>query len=112
MAETNDICSMHVEEGGYPKRFKDAPIIHLYKLKGNPQVCDNHSHRGNSLINSWKDTGKKSFESPECASLSGCTYTRKSVWVQEKTEEHRHYLNSKTTSREMARAKDGPLHDL
>ena len=28
--------------------FKDAPIIHLYKRKGNPQVCDNH--RGISLL--------------------------------------------------------------
>ena len=28
--------------------FKDASIIHLYKRKGNPQVCDNH--RGISLL--------------------------------------------------------------
>ena len=28
--------------------FKDAFIIHLYKRKGNPQVCDNH--RGISLL--------------------------------------------------------------
>ena len=25
-----------------PQDFKDASIIHLYKRKGNPQVCDNH----------------------------------------------------------------------
>ena len=25
-----------------PQEFKDASIIHLYKRKGNPQVCDNH----------------------------------------------------------------------
>ena len=25
-----------------PEDFKDASIIHLYKRKGNPQVCDNH----------------------------------------------------------------------
>ena len=31
-----------------PQDFKDAPIIHLYKRKGNPQVCDNH--RGISLL--------------------------------------------------------------
>ena len=31
-----------------PQEFKDAPIIHLYKRKGNPQVCDNH--RGISLL--------------------------------------------------------------
>ena len=31
-----------------PQDFKDASIIHLYKGKGNPQVCDNH--RGISLL--------------------------------------------------------------
>ena len=25
-----------------PQEFKDASIIHLYKRKGNTQVCDNH----------------------------------------------------------------------
>ena len=27
-----------------PPDFKDASIIHLYKRKGNPQVCDNHRY--------------------------------------------------------------------
>ena len=31
-----------------PKEFKDKTIIHLFKRKGNPQVCDNH--RGISLL--------------------------------------------------------------
>ena len=31
-----------------PQDFKDASIIHLYKRKGNPQVCDNY--RGISLL--------------------------------------------------------------
>ena len=31
-----------------PQDFKDASIIHLYKRRGNPQVCDNH--RGISLL--------------------------------------------------------------
>ena len=31
-----------------PQEFKDASIIHLYKRKGNPQVCDNH--RGISVL--------------------------------------------------------------
>ena len=31
-----------------PQELKDASIIHLYKRKGNPQVCDNH--RGISLL--------------------------------------------------------------
>ena len=25
-----------------PQEFKDVTIIHLFKRKGNPQVCDNH----------------------------------------------------------------------
>ncbi|BHF61198.1 hypothetical protein SprV_0100417100 [Sparganum proliferum] len=32
-----------------PQNFKDATIVHLYKRKGNRQVCDNH--RGISLLN-------------------------------------------------------------
>ena len=31
-----------------PQAFKDASIIHLFKRKGNPQLCDNH--RGISLL--------------------------------------------------------------
>ena len=31
-----------------PQEFKDATFIHLFKRKGNPQVCDNH--RGISLL--------------------------------------------------------------
>ena len=31
-----------------PQEFQDATIIHLFKRKGNPQVCDNH--RGISLL--------------------------------------------------------------
>ena len=31
-----------------PQAFKDASIIHLYKRKGNPQVC--YNHRGISLL--------------------------------------------------------------
>ena len=34
--------------GAIPQEFKDASIIHLYKRKGNLQVCDNH--RGISLL--------------------------------------------------------------
>ena len=40
------VVSMHVEEGGYPTGIQRC--IHIYKRKGNPQVCDNH--RGISLL--------------------------------------------------------------
>ncbi|BHF85325.1 hypothetical protein SprV_1002848800 [Sparganum proliferum] len=36
-------------QGEVPQDFKDATIVHLYKRKGNRQICDNH--RGNSLLN-------------------------------------------------------------
>ncbi|BHF71536.1 hypothetical protein SprV_0401459400 [Sparganum proliferum] len=36
-------------QGEVPQDFKDATIVHLYKRKGNHQVCDNH--RGTSLLN-------------------------------------------------------------
>ena len=39
-----------------PQDFKDAPIIHIYKRKGNPQVCDNH--RGISLSLSYQLLGR------------------------------------------------------
>ena len=35
-------------QGAVPQDFKDAFIVHLYKRKGNRQVCDNH--RGISLL--------------------------------------------------------------
>ena len=37
-----------MEKGAIPQDFKDASIIHLYKRKRNPKVCDNH--RGISLL--------------------------------------------------------------
>nr|VZI51978.1 unnamed protein product [Spirometra erinaceieuropaei] len=36
-------------QGEVPQDFKDATIVHLYKRKGNRQVCDNH--RSISLLN-------------------------------------------------------------
>ncbi|BHF75605.1 hypothetical protein SprV_0501870100 [Sparganum proliferum] len=36
-------------QGEIPQNLKDATIVHLYKRKGNRQVCDNH--RGTSLLN-------------------------------------------------------------
>nr|VZH90166.1 unnamed protein product [Spirometra erinaceieuropaei] len=36
-------------QGGVPQDFKEATIVHLYKRKGNHQLCDNH--RDISLLN-------------------------------------------------------------
>nr|VZI20132.1 unnamed protein product [Spirometra erinaceieuropaei] len=36
-------------QGEVPQDFKDVTVLHLYKRKGNRQICDNH--RGISLLN-------------------------------------------------------------
>ena len=40
------------------QEFKDASIIHVFKRKGNPQLCDNH--RGISIVNCWEGPCKNS----------------------------------------------------
>ncbi|VDL88077.1 unnamed protein product [Schistocephalus solidus] len=37
------------KHGQVPEDFKDATIVHIYKWKGNGQLCDNH--RGISVLN-------------------------------------------------------------
>ena len=71
MAEKlTELCHCMWRKEAILQEFKDASIIHLYKRKGNPQVCDNH--RGISLLSIagkryWQN-GKKSVESPKCSS--------------------------------------------
>ena len=36
-------CLFSWQQEAIPQKFKDASIIHLFKQKGNWQVCDNHS---------------------------------------------------------------------
>nr|VZI38811.1 unnamed protein product [Spirometra erinaceieuropaei] len=52
-------------QGEVLQDFKDATIVHLYKRKGNRQVCDNH--RGISLLNI---AGRSSHESSSTASIT------------------------------------------
>ncbi|BHF58724.1 hypothetical protein SprV_0100167900 [Sparganum proliferum] len=57
-------------KGEVPQDFKDATIVHLYKRKGNRQVCDNH--RGISLLNIAKENLRShSPQSPEQPSGTG-----------------------------------------
>ena len=52
----------------YTRESNNASIIHLYKRKGSPQVCNNH--RGISLLSIAGKivTGNKTIEPLECAS--------------------------------------------
>nr|VZI29615.1 unnamed protein product [Spirometra erinaceieuropaei] len=43
------LCPEMRRQGEVPQDFKDATIVHLYKRKGNRQVCD--SYRSISLLN-------------------------------------------------------------
>ncbi|VDL99529.1 unnamed protein product [Schistocephalus solidus] len=49
MAELTTLFQERWRQGQVPQDFKDATIVHLYKRKGNRQLCDNH--RGISLLN-------------------------------------------------------------
>ncbi|VDM02689.1 unnamed protein product [Schistocephalus solidus] len=49
MAELTTLFQDMWSQGQVPQDFKDATIVHLYKRKGNWQLCDNH--RGISLLN-------------------------------------------------------------
>ena len=46
--KTTELFHIMWREEAIPQEFKDASIIHLFKRKGNPQLCDNH--RGISLL--------------------------------------------------------------
>ena len=95
-----------------PQEFKDAKIIHLFKRKGNPEVCDNH--RGISflsiagkilarvLLNRLNEYLERSGLLPE----SQCGF-RKTGGTN-----NRHDLRSTTASRKMPGTECGPLHDL
>ena len=72
--------------------FKDASIIHLYKRKGNPQVCDNH--RGISLLSIAGKILAKILLNRLNAHLDQAGHTRKSVCVQERQRDNRHDLYS------------------
>uniref|UniRef100_A0A2C9LA87 Reverse transcriptase domain-containing protein n=1 Tax=Biomphalaria glabrata TaxID=6526 RepID=A0A2C9LA87_BIOGL len=46
--QLTEIYQIMWEQKKLPQEFKDTSIIHLYKRKGNRQLCDNH--RGISLL--------------------------------------------------------------
>jgi hypothetical protein len=48
MRKLTDLFQSMWNQEKIPQEFKDASIVHLYKRKGNRQVCDNH--RGISLL--------------------------------------------------------------
>ena len=83
------------------QEFKDAYIIHLYKRKGNPHVCDNH--KGISLLSiAGKILAKPLLNHLNKHLDKAGTFTRKSVWIQEGQRNNTHDLHSKSIPREMS----------
>ena len=97
-----------------PQEFKDATIIHLFKRKGNPQVCDNHP--GISLLSIAGKILARVLLNRLNETWNGQGFYQKasvdSVWIQEKQRNKRHDLHSTTASRKMPGTECGPLHDL
>ena len=48
VAKMTELFHIMWRKEAIPQEFKDASIIHLFKRKGNPQLCDNY--RGISLL--------------------------------------------------------------
>ena len=94
-----------------PQEFKDATIIHLFKRKGNPQVCDNHrgisllSVAGKILARVLLSRLNEHLERSGLLSESQCGFRKKK-------RNNRHDLYSTTASRKMPGTECGPLHDL
>ena len=63
-----------------PQEFKDASIIHLFKRKGNPQLCDNH--RGISLLSIAGKVLARVLLNRLNEHLEHRASTRKPVWIQ------------------------------
>ena len=95
-----------------PQEFTDASIVHLYKRKGNVQVCDNHW--GISLLSiAGKILAKiKLNRLNENLDRAGPILESQRAWIHEGQRNNRHDLYSEATAREMARTNCGHLHDL
>nr|VZI49586.1 unnamed protein product [Spirometra erinaceieuropaei] len=94
-------------KGEAPQDFKDATIVHLYKRKGNRQICDNH--RSISLLNI---TGKI-FARILLNSLNNHLRTGPSVGkpvrLPPSSRDHRYDLRRPSASGEVPRDADPPV---
>ena len=93
-----------------PQELKDASIIHLYKRKGNPQVCDNH--RGISLLSIAGKILAKILLNRLNVHLDQTGHPRKLMWIQKRQRDNRHDIHSKTASGEMPRTECRSIHDV
>ena len=80
------------------REFMNATVIHLFKRKGNPQVCDNPCKNPTELTEWTPWTVRAS--------------TRKSMWIKKGQRNNWHDFRSKTASKEMPGIECGPQHDL
>ena len=93
------------------QEFKDASMIHIYKWRGNPQVCDNH--RGISLLSIAGEILAKFLLNRLNVHLDQKgTYPRKSMRAQKRQRDNRHNLHSKTASGEMPRKECRSMHEV
>ncbi|BHF71672.1 hypothetical protein SprV_0401473200 [Sparganum proliferum] len=103
-----------------PQDFKDATIVHLYKRKGNRQLCDNH--RGISLLNitvkifarmllnrlnNHLEQGKGA--SPLLSADRTTLFTGKTQILQRRADHYRGVLNRLSAISDVAIA---PLHQV
>ena len=94
-----------------PQEFKDATIIHRFKRRGNPQVCDNHrgislsSVAGQILARVLLNRLNEHFEQSGLLPGSQFGFRKDRGTIGQD-------LHSKAALREMLGSECGPPHDL
>ena len=94
-----------------PQEYKDAPIIHLYKRKGNPQVFENQigisllSIAGKILAKILLFRLNVHFDQKGPISESQCGFRKKQ-------RDNRHDLHNKKASGEKSRTECRSIHDV
>ena len=89
-----------------PQEYKDAPIIHLYKRKGNPQVFENQ--RGISLLS----IAGKILAKLLLFRLNVHFDQKGQMWIQKGQRDNRHNLHNKKASGEKPRTECRSKHDV
>ena len=86
-----------------PQEFKDESIIHLFKQKGNPQLCDNHC--GISLLSIAGKVLARFYLTDWMNTLNSQGFNQKASVDSERTEEQLTWSSQQSSSKRNARTR-------
>ena len=88
-----------------PQEFKDASVIHLFKLKGNPQICDNHRDIFLLSTAGWEDPCKMPSWTDWMNTLNSQDFYQKANAGSRRTEEQLTWSSQQYSFKRNARNK-------